>query len=340
MRKVAGLALSLALGAAALGATLMATTPSPAQSPIMLRMVGAWAFNFSPTAEVGKNFMENVNRLGEGKIQIQYLGADDVLPPFDQPEALVNGVFDVWYGAPNYWQGVVPGGDVTELSPLQTPDGGPGHPVYEFLVDLFEAKGVRYLAHAAGDIGVGTHYINTQFPVASVDDLKGKKLRVSPLLRHFTQAVGGEPITLPPSEIYLAMDRGTVDGFSWPVADAFTRYNWQAVTKYMIDQPMYRSGGGLAMNLDKWNSLPTDVQEILLQAVKETQEFSRGWFAKNQEEQVALMKEAGMEVLEISEEEAARWTGVANEALWGYYETVFTPEQIEQVKGLFATGKQ
>jgi TRAP-type C4-dicarboxylate transport system substrate-binding protein len=336
MRKVAGLALSLALGAATLGATLMATTPAPAQSPITLRMVGAWAFNFSPTAEVGKNFMENVNRLGEGKVQIQYLGADDVLPPFDQPEALVNGVFDVWYGAPNYWQGVVPGGDVTELSPLQTPDGGPGHPIYEFLVDLYAAKGVRYLAHAAGDIGVGSHYINTQFPVESVDDLKGKKLRVSPLLRHFTQAVGGEPITLPPSEIYLAMDRGTVDGFSWPVADAFTRYNWQAVTKYMIDQPMYRSGGGLAMNLDRWNSLPPDVQEILLQAVKETQEFSRGWFAKNQEEQVKLMKEAGMEVPKLSEEEAARWNDIAEEALWGYYETVFTPEQIEQVKALFA----
>jgi TRAP-type C4-dicarboxylate transport system substrate-binding protein len=280
-----------------------------------------------------------VNRLGKGKVQIQYLGAEDVLPPFDQPEALVNGVFDVWYGAPNYWQGVVPGGDVTELSPLKIPDGGPGHEIYEFLVDLFEAKGVRYLAHAAGDLGVGTHYLNTKFPAKSIDDLKGKKLRVSPLLRHFVQAVDGEPVTLPPSEIYLAMDRGTVDGFSWPVADAFTRYGWQEVTDYMIDQPMYRSGGGLAMNLDKWNSLSPEVQEILLQAVRETQEFSIGWFAQNQDEQVRLMKEGGVELIDISDEEATRWNEAANEALWAYYGTVYDPEQIKHIQAMFA-GKQ
>jgi hypothetical protein len=46
-----------------------------------------------------------------------------------------------------------------------------------------------------------------------------------------------------------------------------------------------------------------------------------------------------MEVLKLSDEEAARWNELAEEALWGYYGTVFTPEQIEQVKGLFAAGK-
>ena len=37
-----------------------------------------------------------------------------------------------------------------------------------------------------------------------------------------TRRDSAEPITRPPSEIFLAMDRGTVDGFTWPVADAFT----------------------------------------------------------------------------------------------------------------------
>ncbi len=191
-------------GAFALGVALFGSVAASAAEPVTLKMVGAWAPGFSPTAEVGKNFMENVNRLGEGKVTINYIGADDVLPPFDQPEALVNGVFDVWYGAPNYWAGVVPGGDITELSPLTVPDGGPGSPLYEYLVEVYAAKGVRHIGHAAGDPGEGTHYINTNFPVASVDDLKGKKLRVSPLNRHFVQAVGGESITLPPAEIFLA----------------------------------------------------------------------------------------------------------------------------------------
>jgi TRAP-type transport system periplasmic protein len=322
-------------GALALGVMMFAAAPANAQEPVTLKMVGAWAPGFSPTAEVGKNFMENVNRLGEGKVSVTYIGADDVLPPFDQPEALVNGVFDVWYGAPNYWAGVVPGGDITELSPLTVPDGGPGSPLYDYMVELYAAKGVRHIGHAAGDPGEGAHYVSTNFPVKSVDDLKGKKLRVAPLSRHFVQAAGAESVTLPPAEIFLAMDRGTVDGFSWPVADAFTRYNWQTVTKYMINQPMYRSGGSVAMNLDKWESLSPEVQEILLKAIAETQKFALDWFDKNQKEQEAIMVKDGMEILDISEEESQRWTAVANDALWAYYESALGAEKVAEVKAFF-----
>lgn len=307
-----------------------------AQDVVTLKMVGAWAPGFSPTAEVGKNFMENVNRLGEGKVTINFVGADDVLPPFDQPEALVNGVFDVWYGAPNYWAGVVPGGDVTELSPLTVPDGGPGTALYDYMTKIYAAKGVRYIGHAAGDPGEGAHYISTNFPVKSIDDLKGRKLRVAPLTRHFVQAVGAESVTLPPSEIFLAMDRGTVEGFSWPVADAFTRYNWQTVTKYMINQPMYRSGGSVAMNLDKWDSLSPEVQDILLKAIAETQTFALEWFDKNQKEQEAIMVKDGMEILSIAPEESKRWTEVANDSLWAYYEGILGADGVAEVKALFA----
>lgn len=320
----------------ALGLTLLSSVSARADDAVTLKMVGAWAPGFSPTAEVGKNFMENVNRLGEGKVSITYIGSDDVLPPFDQPEALVNGVFDVWYGAPNYWAGVVPGGDITELSPLTIPDGGPGSPLYDYMVKLFVAKGVRHLGHAAGDPGEGTHYVSTNFPVASVDDLKGKKLRVAPLTRHFIQAAGAESITLPPAEIFLAMDRGTVEGFTWPVADAFTRYGWQTVTKYMVNQPMYRSGGSVAMNLDKWDSLSPEVQEILLKAIAETQQFALDWFDKNQKEQEAIMTKDGMEILKLSDEESKRWTTVANDALWAYYDSILGAERIAEVKALFA----
>jgi TRAP-type C4-dicarboxylate transport system substrate-binding protein len=323
-------------GALALGVMMFAAAPANAQEPVTLKMVGAWAPGFSPTAEVGKNFMENVNRLGEGKVTITFIGSDDVLPPFDQPEALVNGVFDVWYGAPNYWAGVVPGGDITELSPLTVPDGGPGSALYNYMVELYAAKGVRHIGHASGDPGEGAHYVSTNFPVKSVDDLKGKKLRVAPLSRHFVQAAGAESVTLPPAEIFLAMDRGTVDGFSWPVADAFTRYNWQTVTKYMINQPMYRSGGSVAMNLDKWQSLSPEVQEILLKAIAETQKFALDWFDKNQTEQEAIMIKDGMQILDISDEESKRWTAVANDALWAYYESALGAEKVAEVKALFA----
>lgn len=318
----------------ALAAFVGSATAALAQDSVTLRMVGSFPIGPSPTAEIGNKFMEVTNRLGAGKVTIEYLGASDVVPTFDQPEALVNGIFDVWYGAPNYWAGVVPGGDVTELSPYKIPDNGPGSELYEFLVDLFAAKGVRYLAHAAGDVGVGTHFLSTNFDVSSVEDLKGHKIRVAPLLRHFVESAGAEPITLPPSDVFLAIDRGTVDGFTWPVADGYTRNGWQDVTENLVDEPMYRSGAGLAMNLEVWNSLSPEIQDILTQAAAEAQEFALEWFRQNEQEQRDLMAAAGMQFIELSDEETAKWQKLANDALWEYYKGIMTDEQIAKVAGL------
>ncbi len=90
------------------------------------------------------------------------------------------------------------------------------------------------------------------------------------------------------------------------------------------------------MNLAKWDSLSPEVQEILLKAIAETQQFALDWFDKNQKEQEAIMTKDGMEILKISDEESERWTTVANDALWAYYESVLGADRIAEVKALFA----
>jgi TRAP-type mannitol/chloroaromatic compound transport system substrate-binding protein len=178
--------------------------PSRAASePIKLTMVGAWPPGVSPAADIGIHFKDVVNRLAEGKLAIEFKGASDVIPTFDQPEALVRGVFDVWYGAPNYWAGVVPGGYVTELSSFEIPDKGPDSELFEFLVDMYAEHGVRYLGHFSGEQDTGNHFMYTQEEVSGIGDLKGLKIRVPPLTRFFVEEIGAEPVTLPPGEIYL-----------------------------------------------------------------------------------------------------------------------------------------
>jgi TRAP-type C4-dicarboxylate transport system substrate-binding protein len=290
-------------------------------------------------AEIGHTFMKTVDRLSEGRIKIQYMGAEDVLPPLDQPEALVNGVFDVWYGAPNYWAGIIPGGYITELSQYSIPDNGPGSELFEFMVKMYAEHGVRYLGHHSGTPGIGSHFLISQKEVNGIEDLEGMKLRVPPLTRYFAQAAGAESITLPPSEIFLAMDRGTVDGFTWPVSDGFTNYGWQSVSKYLIDKPMYRSGVGIEMNLAKWESLSPEHQEIILKAVAETQEWSKDWISKMQDDQVAKVKETGMKVIEISDEKKSAWTDVAQESLWTYLQSVMPAEQYSEAEKLLERKK-
>jgi TRAP-type C4-dicarboxylate transport system substrate-binding protein len=292
-----------------------------ASAQTKLTMIGSWTPG-TPAADIGHHFIDEVNRLGEGKLAIEYKGAAEVVPVFDQPEAVARGLFDLWYGAPNYWAGVVPAGYITELSAHKIPDQGPGSELFDFMVKLYEPARVRYLGHFTGDGTTGNHYLVMQERIESVADLKGMKIRVPPLTRYFIEAVGAEPITLPPGDIYVALDRGTVSGLTWPYYDGFTDFGWQEVSKYLVDQPLYRDGTSVKMNLEKWNSLSKEQQEIVLEAVRKTQQWAIDWVAEQEAKQLKIMQDAGMEVITLPAEDAEAWSKLANEALWAHFKSI------------------
>ena len=305
-----------------------------AAQPIKLVMVGSWPPRISSAADIGIRFIEEVNRRAKGKLVIEFKGSREVVPTFDQPEALVRGVFDIWYGAMNYWAGVIPAGYITELSRLEVPDGGPGNKLFDFMVKMYEKKGIRYLGSFSGDRDTGNHFMYTQKKVSSIADLKGMKTRVPPLTRFFVKAVGAEPVTLPPSEVYLALERGTVEGFTWPFYDGFTNFGWHQVSKYIILHPLYRDGIGINMNMAKWNSLPKDLQKIIMDSVRMMQIWSRGWISAHQSTQLAIMKKAGMKVIEFSKAEAARWAKTSTDALWANFKKAMSPADYAEARKL------
>ncbi len=329
------LAAVAALGILAADAGMLAgVSAQPAAAPSKLTMVGAWKPGVSPAADMGIKFKDTVNQLSGGKIVIDFKGASDVVPTFDQPEALVRGVFDVWYGAPNYWAGIVRGGYLTEMSPYEIPDNGPGSELFEFVNKLHEAHGARYLGHMTGGPGAGNHFLYTQKKITRSEDLKGMKIRVPPLTRFFVAGMGAEPVTIPPGEIYLALERGTVEGFTWPVYDGFTNFGWQEVSKFMVAHPLYRDGISIAVNIRKWNSLPDESKKIMFQAAADTQAWARGFVAEQQATQLNKMKAAGMTVIEFTPAEATRWEDTAREALWAHFKTVMSAQDYASARRL------
>jgi len=332
MKTVGAFAALAALGILAADAAVVGD--AKAQSPVRLTMVGAWKPGTSPAADMGIKFRDIVNQISGGKVTIEFRGASEVVPTFDQPEALVRGVFDVWFGAPNYWAGIVRGGYLTEMSPYEVPDNGPGSELFAFVNKLHEAHGARYLGHLTGGPGAGNHFLFTQKRIAGIDGLKGMKIRVPPLTRFFVAGLGAEPVTLPPSDIYLALERGTVEGFTWPVYDGFTNFGWQEVSKFMVAHPLYRNGTSLAVNLRKWNTLPEDVKKIMLDAAAQTQAWSKTFVAEQQKIQIDKMKAAKMEVIEFTAAEAKRWEDTARDALWTHFKSVMSASDYDTARRL------
>jgi TRAP-type C4-dicarboxylate transport system substrate-binding protein len=108
--------------------------------------------------------------------------------------------------------------------------------------------------------------------VKTLEDMKGKSFRVnSP---EFVTALGATIKDLPMADVYDSLSKGVIDGVdtslepmkSWKLADV-TKY----VTLYMYPQQpnvMWYN----AMNLGKWNSLPPDLQKIIMDT---SAEYSR-----------------------------------------------------------------
>ncbi|OGA44128.1 MAG: hypothetical protein A3G25_15295 [Betaproteobacteria bacterium RIFCSPLOWO2_12_FULL_63_13] len=102
-------------------------------------------------------------------------------------------------------------------------------------------------------------------PVKTVAELKGLKIRAPGPLQRVAKALGGVPVSLPPQELALALDRGGLDC-------AFTPLNWmisfgiQDVAKYVVDYHFgsSRALGLIVMNRDTWRKKLTREQRRIL----------------------------------------------------------------------------
>lgn len=325
--------LMLVMGFVALTLTAAYDKSHAKGKPIKLNLVASFPKK-SVASRAGAYFVETVNRQGKGKIKINWKGASEIIPTFDQPEAVIKGVIDMGAMVTNYFAGVVPGCQVMEVSRFNTADQGPGTKVYDYLVKMYAEKGIRYIGEYAGGLDTGNFYVYTRIKPESPGDLAGKKFRVAPLTRQFIEALGAEPITMPGSEIYLALERGVVDGFIWPIYASFNEMGFPKVVKYVIHLPVYRGVVGMFMNLKAWNKLPKDVQDLLLKVQMNTQYWWEGFLSAEDARQQKEAKAAGMQFVKFSRAENEKYIKLSQDALWAYFKKILSPKRYKELRQL------
>jgi TRAP-type C4-dicarboxylate transport system substrate-binding protein len=94
-------------------------------------------------------------------------------------------------------------------------------------------------------------------PLKTLDDLKGKKVRVGGnVTGRIIQALGGAPLQLPPTEAQQAMASGVADGITFPT-ESIEFFKITPVIKGATRIPggLYTDTFWLAINEAKWNAL-------------------------------------------------------------------------------------
>lgn len=291
------LSLAAMLPAAAQEATLRAVSAFPEGS--------FWSTQF-------ERFVKLANEKGKGLVRIQYLGgAPKVMAAFEVGNNLRNGVVDLANNTSSNYVSLVPEADALKLSEYTIQELRASG-AWAYLNELHERKGNAYfLALPAEGIN---HFIYLNKPVERAD-LKGLKVRASPITRPVVEALGATAITSPPSEVYTMLERNTVDGFTWPAQGIFD-FSWQRVTKYRLEPGVYNGDLVILANAPKWKSLTEPQRRLLQEVALQIEGENRAFYGASLEEEKQKQAAAGMKPISLPAAEARRIAQVAREQGW------------------------
>lgn len=114
--------------------------------------------------------------------------------------------------------------------------------------------------------------------ILSFKDMESLKLRAyNKAQADLYTAMGATAVTLSWSDVYTALQRGTVDGLFMSIPATYDAKFYEVV-KYITLGGFVKTLGGLGLNKDAFNELPADLKEIVLQVAKENDQWARKWF--------------------------------------------------------------
>lgn len=144
------------------------------------------------------------------------------------------------------------------------------------------------------------HFTNNIHPITCVADFEGIKWRTAPsTLRLEMFALGNATATaIPFSELYTALQTGTVDGQENPLISIYMGKHYE-VQKYLSLSGHIYSSYLIAFSNDCWDSLDEKTQEVILECCEEGKAVQRQLSEEYDEKLVAILEEEGMIVNEV-----------------------------------------
>lgn len=139
--------------------------------------------------------------------------------------------------------------------------------------DDCEAHGIKLLGYWYNG---WRNVSNSKRPIEKVADLNGLTIRIaeSQVFAEMMKALGMNPVPLANSEIFTALQMGTVDAQENP-QNNYINNKYYEVNRYFSMTRHVFSVEPVGMNLDLWNELSAEQQEILMKAFNDAAVYQR-----------------------------------------------------------------
>jgi len=260
-------------------------------------------------------FVKKANDAGKGVFEISVRGGPEAMGMFEQPNAVRDGVVDMVYTPCAFYAASVPECDAVSASTI---DGAVARKngAYDALKAAhLRRMGVYYLGWF--DSGIRFHLWSAKEPKLDAQgnlETKGVKMRGNPIYNAFlTNYLGMQVINLPSTDVYTALERGTVDMTGWTEIGLMDA-NWDKFLKYRVDPKFFSTDLGVIINIAKWNSLSPKSREILERVAIEHEIASIKALSELRTKEFAELDKRGMKVVALPAAAAKRFVDGARAA--------------------------
>lgn len=264
---------------------------------------------FPPPSQQSKTtqaFGEDLMKRSGGRIKVEHYAGGSLLTGPNMYKGVESGIADIGFSHVYYTPGRMPVSEAIGL-PLGIPTGWAGtHASLDFYRQFRpkEFAGVHLLSMQS----TGPSLVISKRPVARLEDLKGLTIRAPGITGAVAKALGATPTPTPMMEVYDSISKGVNDAVWAPVETLKTfrfaevaknvTVNWQVGTPF----PFF-----LAMNKRAYDGLAPQLRSIVDELSAEYQErFALMWNDIDLEGK-SFGKERGVQYVELSDQEAARW---------------------------------
>ncbi|MFH0914569.1 MAG: hypothetical protein V1849_04705, partial [Chloroflexota bacterium] len=173
-------------------------------------------YDYTGNAAITRTWIEWVAQATNGRLLIKRNEPGTLVSTPESLRAMSQGAVDgvgmAWAG---YWTGTIPEGDVELGLPFAWPNAQDAWYAYYRMGLMEEIRKIyaeqNVFAIAPGFLNEPYYHFGTTFPVNSINDIKGKKIRAGGLYGDYVNALGGTAVNIPASEIYMALKLGTID---------------------------------------------------------------------------------------------------------------------------------
>jgi TRAP-type C4-dicarboxylate transport system substrate-binding protein len=317
-------------------ALVAAGTTAPAPVTAQAKTV-VWNFPHisAPTYYHTINYTAFTNKVREksgGRMDIRFHAASSLYPGPELLPAVLDGRAEIGPVLAAYLTDVL-----LEMGPLELPfmthsmeeHKKAGFALRGFYTEMLARKGLKLLAMSTWP----SQQIFSTMPIRTVADWKGKKIRVYGAdSANLARALGAAPVNIAFGEVYSALEKKTVDGAMTSATNAEPMKFFE-VAKFL--DYWYLTGASqewIVANQKAWDALPKDLQQAVLDGVKESNLEEKEWAdAIAFDERVRKrLPELGMTVIDPPKDELDK----ARKAARGVWDTWLTRTGVDGKRGI------